>query len=956
MDIFAQIASNGIGGRDELLYDPQPPAFEKRVCERKAAGMPCPVPEKISTKDELYEALRKMKAAYQPFLQNLAPDLGTYKDIIPLKNFLLDGEEITIPHYQGPQGKQKQTYTTSFELNKKPKQSDKAAYICFQGADYYAVVYINGCCVGTHEGFFSPFEFEITDAVREGTNTLQIDLYNDYVYVGNAAPGHKRCEGDKLYAATGLGWDDAAEGWHHCPAGMGIYNDVCIEIRNRVNITDLYVRPMEEDAEIWVEIENADYVEKHIEFEVSIFGQNFREVVLEDYPYVPETIKTVGRGDTLTEAAVRAVLGKGIPMPLKHGKNIYKIPVRINNPRLWELDTPYLYQAQVKVIYDGSVADAAKQQFGMRSFRQDTEDEPKGMFYLNGRKIRLRGANTMGFEQQDVMRGDINALVEDILLAKLCNMNFLRLTQRPVQNEVYEYCDKLGLMTQSDLPLFGCMRRNKLCEGIRQAEEMERLIRKHPCNILVSYINEPFPNANNEPHRHLTREELEIFFTMCDMAVRMQNPDRVIKHVDGDYDPPTEGMPDNHCYPMWYNGHGIDIGKLNRGYWMSVKPGWYYGCGEYGAEGLDFCDVMTESYPKEWIREPFSPGNIVGAQTGSFHYFFFDTQDSMEDWVEASQSYQAFATQIMTEAFRRDNRMISNAIHLFIDAWPSGWMKTIMDCRRNPKKAYFAYRNALEPVHLSLRTDRYSYYSDETVSVECYLCNDTNASGAYTLRFEYYVDGLYMGMGETEVTMSDCASTYAAHGEWLPEGIFENTEEKDRAKITVRAILLDGNGKVAAYNDLAVVVFKEKSESDDAKVMGEEIVWIEKLPVGRHEIAGETVEVKPCGMQSVHFVSRKTGHPAVDGFQPRDFSYWFDQKADRITPILDTTFTAKGFIPILTSGNMDETGAWKTALACAEKVYQGKRYIICQVDLRQENPVARRFVKRLAQGGLYAKG
>ena len=181
-------------------------------------------------------------------------------------------------------------------------------------------------------------------------------------------------------------------------------------------------------------------------------------------------------------------------------------------------------------------------------------------------------------------------------------MNFLRLTQRPVQDEVYEYCDKLGLMTQSDLPLFGCMRRTKVCEGVRQAEEMEKMVRKHPCNVVVSYINEPFPNANNEPHRHLNREELENFFTMCDIAVRMQNPDRVIKHVDGDYDPPTEGMPDNHCYPMWYNGQGIDIGKLNKGYWLSVKPGWYYGCGEYGAEGLDFCDVMRECYPKEWIK------------------------------------------------------------------------------------------------------------------------------------------------------------------------------------------------------------------------------------------------------------------------------------------------------------------------------------------------------------------
>lgn len=55
-----------------------------------------------------------------------------------------------------------------------------------------------------------------------------------------------------------------------------------------------------------------------------------------------------------------------------------------------------------------------------------------------------------------------------------------------------------------------------------------------------------------------------------------------------------------------------------------------------------------------------------------------------------------------------------------------------------------------------------------------------------------------------------------------------------------------------------------------------------------------------------------------------------------ITPILYNTFEADGFTPILTSGNTDENGVWHEVLACAEKVYNGKRYIICNVDLRCE--------------------
>jgi hypothetical protein len=57
-------------------------------------------------------------------------------------------------------------------------------------------------------------------------------------------------------------------------------------------------------------------------------------------------------------------------------------------------------------------------------------------------------------------------------------------------------------------------------------------------------------------------------------------------------------VPTNHCYPGWYNGHGVDLGKLAQGYWQCVKPGWVYGCGEFGSEGLDPVNTMRRYYPK----------------------------------------------------------------------------------------------------------------------------------------------------------------------------------------------------------------------------------------------------------------------------------------------------------------------------------------------------------------------
>lgn len=949
VDIFADIAAGGIGGRlDKLVYPEPLHKEEKLIYLKETTDTASKTLPKMSTKEELLKELDRQRDKYKAFLLDFAPRLESYRKRTYLKDFTYNGkEEVTLPHYGGPLGHATATYETNFVLDAVQKQ--QAAFICFKGADYKAQVYINGICAGMHEGFFSPFEFEITDYLIQGTNNLMVRLENDYIFGSNKNEEGKFFEGDKLYAATGLGYDDPKIGWHHCPPGMGIYNDVYIEIRNRIHISDIFVRPILEEnaAEIWTEIYNCDYEPKQVELNISIYGQNFEHTVMENHIYKPVSIKTVGVGDSLTEAQVKAKgeLYSEIPLLMKKGKNLIKTKIKIENTKVWSLETPYLYQVQVKVEQD-----TFKRQFGMRSFIQDTTGDRKGMFYLNGEKIRLRGANTMGFEQQDVLRKDFDSLIDDILLAKICNMNFFRLTQRPVQEEVYEYCDKLGLMTQTDLPLFGCMRRTQFCEGIRQAEEMEKLIRSHPCNVIISYINEPFPNANNQPHRHLERNELENFFAACDIVVKLNNPDRVIKHVDGDYDPPNETMPDNHCYPMWYNGHGIDIGRLHKGYWLAVKPGWYYGCGEYGAEGLDFAEVMREYYPKEWTAEPFHPNKIVGAQTGHFHYFFYDTQKALEDWVKESQKHQAFATRMMTEAFRRDSRMVTFAIHLFIDAWPSGWMKTIMDFKRNPKPAYFEYRNALEKVMLSLRADKFKYFDDEKINIESWLCNDTNNNISEDITYELFQNGKLIMKSQEKALCEGCDVSFNGYIAFTPPKV------EKREKFLLKAILKDTYTEFefevfprmeVLHNQNVIYAGKDLSKIDLAKE-GKTVI-LEGLDAGEYNIAGETVQIKPCGMLPVHFLSRATGHQYVKAFKPDDFRMWFDERAGMITPLLATTFTCEKMTPVLTSGNLDNEGKWNTAMAVGEIKYGKGKVILCQLDLtkRLDNPVARTFYSEL---------
>lgn len=970
MDTFAQIAAGGIHGRMDQLEIPVPEKLpDHHVTLEPAQAVPTALPHKMETKEELKKALEEKRKWAAPYLQNLAPKLESCREVIDLKEFRFkktgdsDWETITIPHYDGPVGANRSFFETEFTLG---SLNGRHAFVVVNGADYKAAVYVNGNLAGTHEGFFATFEFDVTPYVVEGKNTLTIHLDNDFTMTGNEThPGEPRIYGDKIYAATGPGYDEPEMGWHHCPAGMGLLDTVEVQLRSPVFLNEVFARTLDEEMEFWIEAGSSLYEGQNVTFDISIYGQNFRETVLEHMELVPSTGKKLGLGDTFQEVRARreGTLNIDLPLPCFKGRNRYKFRIPAQKLRWWSQETPWLYQIQV-ILKDetGNVLDTLTQQFGRRTFTQDLDGEVKGMFYLNGQPIRLRGANTMGFEQQDVMHRDYDQLIDDILLARLCNMNFLRITQRPVQKQFYDYCDRLGLLIQTDLPMFGGLRRHQFCEAVRQAEEMERHIRCHPCCILITYINEPFPNAHNMPNMDCEREELEKFFEAADIVVRLSNPDRVIKHVDGDYDPPSKSLPDNHCYPMWYNGHGIDIGKLHKGYWMPVKPGWYCGCGEFGCEGLEDWDLMCQAYPKDWLIWPgetetdWSPARIRGAQTADFYHFFYDRPETPEEWIAKSQDFQKIATRMMTEAFRRNDRMITFAIHLFIDAFPSSWMKTIMDCRRTPKPGYFAYRNALEPLMVSLRADKTRFFGGETATVEGWLCNDSTLSGTYEMRYELIQDGKVIASSRQEAELAGCcARCHSVVSFRLPE-------VQERTSLYLRGMLMDGD-TCLSWNELEYVLLpacgaaaqirvrkaEAVTEEDLLAAQQGEILWIDRPEEGEYHLGDFDFRVKVSGMAPMHFASAKTGHPWVEGYRQEDFRHWYDSREDCIAPLADCTITAEGFAPILISRNLDADGKWQEEnLLCEKSVGKGKVILsaICH-DQMLDNPAGCVILSRI---------
>ncbi|MDY7396893.1 glycoside hydrolase family 2 TIM barrel-domain containing protein [Aureibaculum sp. 2210JD6-5] len=1017
-DEFAKIGNKRQGARLHLLEDKLPPVLPEvylpNMKSKKSAFQPI---DKMDSKAELEAELKHMRAKFMPFMKNYAPKTTKTRERIYLKEFnwrvetkedeanftsVLHGngqwENVKVPHYGPPENRVTTYYRKTFTLNEEV-YNYKNQFLHFKGVDYRAKVFLNGAFVGSHEGFFAPFEFNITPYLKRGENTLLVQVENDFPAQGGRDSEGTRKFGNKIYASTGLGWDDPNSGWHHCPPGMGIYQDCYIEGRDPIHLNDVFVRPLveKEAVEIWFEVNNYYEDFRYITMNLSIYGQNFEEVVLKDFKYIPSTTYIPGLGDL-----AKPQDWQESNLYMGYGVNFLKVEIPIKSPRLWNNDTPYLYQLQTKVLDEnGMLTDMKATTFGMRSFTQDTVSIPKGQMYLNGEKIKLRGANTMGYMQQDVKNKDWDQLIDDILLAKVCNMNFLRLTQRPVQPEIYEYANQLGMMLQTDLPLFGALRPNLFAEGVKQAGEMERLVRNHPSNVIITYMNERFPNGEGHPQRSMSSaQDYERFYKACDQIVHHWNPDRVIKAGDGDYDPPSPGLPDNHLYNIWYNGQAMGLGELHKGYWQKVKPNWYFACGEFGSEALDNYSVIQKYWPKEWLpkneNDQWYPDKVVKAQSNRFHYMWYPTPVTVKDWVEASQNHQAWGTRLLTEAFRRDDRMVSFAIHLFIDAWPSGWMKAIMDVDRNPKKAFYVYRDALAPIMVSLRTDRYHFTEGEAISVEAWISNDLiEIPQNYTLKWQWEKAGKVLKSSQTAAQIKEHGSKFQGHivtdapkvntrsqfqlrlalfdeaGKGVSESkidldIFPKNETDKNTNVfvasndeTILQILSDLDVKPSNNKSTSSTILvsnfedyqENKSEYDKLVEQGARLIFLE-LPAGEHEVGDEKVTIENTIMGKYYFVNPVTGHPLVEDFKPFDFKFWYHEEKKLVRPLLESMVRVENdaWSTILKTGKTTWVDI-KGEYAAAAELKKGKgAFIICQLQLANRlktNPTARLFASRL---------
>ena len=307
----------------------------------------------------------------------------------------------------------------------------------FDGVHRDAIIWVNGFYVGTEHSGYSSYQYDITDYLNYGGDNVvavRVDVTLE-------------------------------EGWFY--EGAGIYRHVWLTKTAPLHVdqygTFITSEPQPGMAVITVRTTVVNEGKTTVSFRVI---QNIQEM----------NGKPVASGEL-----------NGLTLESGEKKEYLTI-LRVDQPRLWSLESPDLYQLVTIIQQDDSVVDQYLTNFGIRSVRFD----PNEGFFLNGQNLKLQGTNN----HQD--HAGVGTALPDALqefrVARLKSMgcNAYRCSHNPPTPELLDACDRMGMLVLDENRLMGSSP-----EHFQQLERMILRDRNHPCVIAWSLGNEEWAIEGN---------------------------------------------------------------------------------------------------------------------------------------------------------------------------------------------------------------------------------------------------------------------------------------------------------------------------------------------------------------------------------------------------------------------------------------------------------------------------
>ena len=447
----------------------------------------------------------------------------------------IDGQDGGNDYYRGTA-----VYAKSFDKLDLPT-ADRY-YLEINGANSSADAYLNGKHLAHHDGGYSTWRVDMTDAMdRENMLVILVDnSANDRVY-------------PQVADFTFYG---------------GIYRDVnilCVSESHfdldHFGAPGIKVTPIVEGKDANVEVE--------VFLTNAKMGQYLQYTVLD------------AEGNTVANIATDET----------------KVNITIENAHFWHgRKDPYLYSVEVNLVQDKEILDNVSARFGCRSFKIDPE---KG-FILNGESYPLRGVS----RHQDRW-GLGNALLpehheEDIQYILEAGCTTIRLAHYQHDQYFYDLCDETGLVIWAEIPYISNHMPNGRENTIQQMKELIVQNYNHPSIVVWGLSNEITMKGDADPD---LLENHRILQNLCH-EMDATRPTTIAAVSPCPIDSPYIQIPDVVSYNHYFGWYGGDT-SMN-GPWFDnfhkKHPNIPIGISEYGCEALNWhtSDPKQGDYTEEY--------------------------------------------------------------------------------------------------------------------------------------------------------------------------------------------------------------------------------------------------------------------------------------------------------------------------------------------------------------------
>jgi beta-galactosidase/beta-glucuronidase len=351
------------------------------------------------------------------------------------------------------------------EVALSPPENGERVLLHFGAVDYSATVWMNGAVVGHHEGGYTPFTFDITDALVEGPAQQVVVRAHDDPH-DLAKPRGKQ---DWLLEPHSI--------WY--PRTTGIWQSVWIERVPTTWIRRLRWTPNLERWEIGLEAGICGEGRERLRLRVRL---RVGDLLIADDTY------TVIAGEVHRRIALS---DPGIDDS--------------RNDLLWSPHAPRLIEAELELWGDrGDRLDAVTSYTALRAVAVQGD-----RFILNGRPFNLRMVLDQGYwPDTGLTAPDDDALRRDVELARAMGFNGVRKHQKIEDPRYLYWADRIGLLVWEEMPSAYRFTQRSIARVTREWTAAMDRDSSHPCVVAWVPINESWgvPNLPDNPaERHYVR-------------------------------------------------------------------------------------------------------------------------------------------------------------------------------------------------------------------------------------------------------------------------------------------------------------------------------------------------------------------------------------------------------------------------------------------------------------------